>query len=52
MKNLENLKLQELTIDEQTNTNGGFFITGVIAGAVATAIIEFVASTFFPRRPR
>lgn len=43
MKNLENLNLQELTIQEQVKTDGGFLffvawaIGGVVAGAVSSA---------------
>lgn len=46
MKNLEKLNLQELTIDEQTNTNGGFFgITAAIAiSAVAVSAVGVAVS--------
>lgn len=46
LKNLKNLNLQELTIEEQTNTNGGFFgITAAIAiSAVVVSAVGVVAS--------
>jgi len=38
MKNLENLQLRELTIKEQTNTDGGWLdAVGIVAGILFAA---------------